>query len=237
MTGSIALNLLAYRHAFAMMHFTAGSPRTHEPEKLTLGQKCKVLLCGVNIPRPQAKASAIDLGPATRGLRLEGTNGIALGAWYCPGSIEKPLVILFHGYSAEKSSMLPEAKAFLEMGLSVLLVDFRGSGDSSESYTTIGFAEAEDVASAVGYAHAHLPHRKVILYGQSMGAVAILRAVHSCGVQPDAIIVEAVFDQMLNTVRHRFEAMGMTSFPSAELLVFWGGRQAGFRCGSSSQTL
>src|SRR5205085_2544044 len=86
----------------------------------------------------------------------------------------------------------------------------------------------EDVAAAVRYASAHFPHREVVLYGQSMGAAAILRAVNSCGVRPDAIIVEAVFDKMLNTVRHRFEAMGIPSFPSAELLVFWGGHQQGF---------
>jgi hypothetical protein len=135
---------------------------------------------------------------------------------------------LFHGYSSEKSGTLPEAKAFLALGLSVLLVDFRGSGDSSESYTTMGFEEAEDVAAAACYARAHLPQRKVVLYGQSMGAAAILRAVNSCGVQPDGIIVEAVFDKMLNTVRHRFEAMGVPSFPSAQLLLFWGGHQAGF---------
>jgi pimeloyl-ACP methyl ester carboxylesterase len=47
-------------------------------------------------------------------------------------------------------------------------------------------------------------------------------------VKPDAIIVEAVFDKLLNTVRHRFEAMKTPSFPSAELLVFWGGAQSGF---------
>jgi uncharacterized protein len=228
MVGSIALNLLAYRHAYAMMHFTAGKLRTNEPEKLTLGQKAKVLLCGVTIPRPQTSASPTDLGPATSSIRLDCTNGIKLGAWYCAGRSDKPLVILFHGYSSEKSGTLPEAKAFLQMGLSVLLVDFRGSGDSSESYTTVGFDEAEDVAAAARYARAHLPYREVVLYGQSMGGAAILRAVSSCGVRPDAIIVEAVFDKMLNTVRHRFEAMGVPSFPSAELLVFWGGRQAGF---------
>jgi len=44
--GSMALNLLAYRHAYAMMHFTTGKPRTKEPEKLTLGEKAKVLLRG-----------------------------------------------------------------------------------------------------------------------------------------------------------------------------------------------
>jgi len=40
--------------------------------------------------------------------------------------------------------------------------------------------------------------------------------------------VEAVFDKMLNTVGHRFGAMGLPAFPGAQLLVFWGGIQAGF---------
>ena len=223
-----SLNALAYRQAYAMLHFAAGQQRTQRPEKLTLAQKTKILLCGVVIPRPQTSVSALDLGPAVKNLRLDGTNGVSLGAWYCPAPERDSLVILFHGYSSEKSRTLAEAKAFLEMGFSVLLVDFRGSGDSSESYTTIGFDEADDVAAAVAYARANLSCRWVILYGQSMGAVAILRAVHNHAVQPDAIIVEAVFDRLLNTVRHRFAAMGVPSFPSAELLVFWGGRQVGF---------
>ena len=228
MLGGVALNVLAYRHAYAMMHFTTGNPRTHEPEKLSVGQKVKVLLWGVNIPRPETMALPTALGPATKNLRLKCVNGMELGAWYCAGASHSPLVILFHGYSCEKSSLIPEAKAFLALGYSVMLVDFRGSGDSSTAYTTIGFAEAEDVAAAVRYARAHLPQRTIILYGGSMGAAAILRAVDSCGVHPDAIIVEAIFDKMLNTVRNRFTAMRVPAFPSAELLVFWGGYQAGF---------
>jgi hypothetical protein len=61
-----------------------------------------------------------------------------------------------------------------------------------------------------------------------MGAAAILRAVHAHAIQPDGVILEAVFDTLLNTVRHRFRAMQVPAFPSAELLVFWGGRQWGF---------
>lgn len=226
--GTIALNMLVYRHAHAMMHFSRTAVRTDKPENLTTLQKLKVLLCGINLPRPQASISLTNLGPEGRAIIVDGTNGVRLGAWYCPGKPSNSLVILFHGYGAEKTGVRHEAEAFLEMGLSVLLVDFRGSGDSSESYTTVGRAEAEDVAATVRYAREHWPGRKVILYGQSMGAAAVLRAVHSCGVRPDAIIVEAVFDKMLNTVRHRFEAMRVPSFPSAELLVFWGGYQAGF---------
>ena len=224
----IILNALAYQHAYSMMHFTAGKHRTGEPESLSLGRKIQVLFCGVKISRPETTNSPAVLGAEARGLSIPGTNGIRLGAWYCPGPPQSPLVILFHGYIGEKSATLPEARALLALGCSVLLVDFRGSADSSESYTTIGYKEAEDVAAAFAYARDTLPHSRIILYGQSMGAASVLRAIHSCGVRPDAILIEAVFDRMLTTVKHRFEAMRVPSFPSAQLLIFWGGRQAGF---------
>ena len=151
-----------------------------------------------------------------------------LGAWYSSNQTNSPLVILFHGYGGEKTGALPEARKFLEMGFAVLLVDFRGSGDSSESYTTVGFDEAEDVEAVVRYARQQIAPPQLILYGQSMGAAAVLRAIQVYGIKPDAVIAEAVFDTMLNTVRNRFHAMRLPSFPSAELLIFWGGHQAGF---------
>jgi hypothetical protein len=222
------LNFLAYRQAYSMTHFVAGGPRTEKAESLSLGQKFKTLLCGVDLPRPRTTLSPTKLGPGARPVTIAESNGVRLGAWYGPVSPESPLVILFHGYGDEKTGTLDQAKVFLDLGLSVLMVDFRGSGDSSESYTTVGYDEAEDVAAAVRYAKGNLPHSKLILYGISMGAAAELRAVHSCGVQPDAIIAEAVFDRMLTTVRNRFELMGVPSFPAAQMLVFWGGRQFGF---------
>jgi dipeptidyl aminopeptidase/acylaminoacyl peptidase len=226
--GFIALNAVAYRQAWAMMHFTSDGVRTEKPENLSFGKKIEVLFCGVDLPRPHSSLTPDKLGLACRAIVIPETNGIRLGAWYCPAAPSGPLVILFHGYAGDKSGMLPEAAAILEMNCSVMLVDFRGSGDSSESYTTVGYYEADDVAAAVNYARTELPQSKLVLYGGSMGAAAVLRAVALCGVQPDAIIVEGVFDKMLNTVRHRFEAMGVPSSPGAQLLVFWGGVQAGF---------
>jgi len=58
-----------------------------------------------------------------------------------------------------------------------------------------------------------------------MGAAAILRAVHTQGIRPDAVIVEAVFDSLFNTVCNRFELMHAPSFPGAQLLMLWAGRQ------------
>jgi pimeloyl-ACP methyl ester carboxylesterase len=42
------------------------------------------------------------------------------------------------------------------------------------------------------------------------------------------VILEAPFDRLLSAARNRFSVMGLPSFPAAELLVFWGGRQTGF---------
>jgi pimeloyl-ACP methyl ester carboxylesterase len=63
-----------------------------------------------------------------------------------------------------------------------------------------------------------------------MGGAAVLRSIAVHGVSVDGIILESVFDRMLRTVRNRFGLMGVPSFPSAELLVFWGGMQTGFSC-------
>jgi pimeloyl-ACP methyl ester carboxylesterase len=226
--GFAGLNALAYSHAEAMLRFSDGGPRTTTPEQLGLLSRINVLLAGVNIPRPWSHRHPSDLAPDCRLLSVPGPSGVTLASWYCNRGRGTPLVILFHGYSTEKTSLLGEARAFLDLGASVMLVDFRGSGGSSESYTTVGVHEAEDVVAAIGYARERLSHGNVFLFGRSMGAAAILRAVHAHGVQSDGVILDAVFDSLLNTVRHRFRAMQVPAFPGAELLVFWGGRQWGF---------
>lgn len=222
------LNVLAYKHANAMMNFTANGTRTNKPENLSFWAKLKVLIIGVNVPRPISGRPPSDLASECRTLPINGPDNVTLATWYCKQGERTPLVILFHGYTAEKTSLLHEAKILLGLGVSVLLVDFRGSGGSSESYTTIGVHEGNDVAAVMHYADNNLSHTSIILFGQSMGAAAILRAVHEHAVVPDAVILEAVFDTILNTVSNRFATMGIPSFPSAQLLLFWGGRQWGF---------
>jgi len=224
----IGLNILAYNNARSMMRFVPEGARTSKPEALSVIQKARILFTGVTVPRPQSAATPSDVGMEYESFTIASTDGTRLGAWYCENPQRSPLVILFHGYASGKAGMLREAAAFRALGCSVMLVDFRGSGESSETYTTMGMREADDVAAAVNYARANIPYQRIILFGQSMGAAAVLGAIHSHGIKPDAVIVEAVFDTMLNTVRNRFRAMGVPSFPNAELLVFWGGRQMGF---------
>src|SRR5262249_1798820 len=98
------------------------------------------------------------------------------------------------------------------LGYSTFLVDFRGSGGSGGNVTTIGVSEAEDVASAWEYARKLTPGQPVVLFGQSMGAAAVLRALSLRTAEPAAVVLECPFDRLLSTVENRFTSMGLPAF-------------------------
>lgn len=223
-----ALNGLAYRHARAMTHFVTGPERTNPPERLSLAQKVQVLAVGVSIPKPRNRQTPADCGLPFETLRFTGARGQELEAWLVREPNARRIVLLFPGYAGSKDSLLAPAQEFYRLGWSTMLVDFHGCGGSSGDTTSLGWHEADDVTAAFHEAHRFQRGDSIILYGASMGAAAILRAVAVNRVQPVAIIVECPFDRMLTTVQNRFHAMGVPSFPSAQLLVFWGGRQLGF---------
>lgn len=228
-TALILMNGLAYRHARAMTHYAPAGSRTGRPEQLSLFRKLVILGSGVSIPRPGDNGRT----PARDGLsfevhRITAPGGVELEAWFVGHPLPKGLVLLFHGYAACKADLIGEAKAFHDLGYAALLVDFRGSGGSNGSDTTIGVREAEDVCLAAEFARSRWGELPQIFYGQSMGSAALLRAVAVHGERPVAVIMECPFDRLLATVGNRFHAMGLPAFPGAHLLLFWGGVQQGF---------
>jgi dipeptidyl aminopeptidase/acylaminoacyl peptidase len=224
----ICLNILAFFHSKAMCHFSQSGAKTPKPEELTFIEKVKILFFGVNIPRPLGTATPASWGMEFENHQFGDPKGNYLGAWFIPNTNSPVLIILFHGYAQDKSNMLVEAKLLHESGYSLFMVDFRGSGNSSGSTTSIGYWEAADVNSAMRYVSQNFKPKKIILLGYSMGAVAILRAIDVYGTKPEGIVIEAVFDKSLTTARNRFREMGVPSFPSAQLMLFWGGVQMGF---------
>jgi alpha-beta hydrolase superfamily lysophospholipase len=222
----VLVNLAAFMHARAFTHYATGGTRTGAVQTIRGWQKLKVLATGVTLPRPENSVTPADYDlPFTTHAIAEGN--VTLEAWHIPVDDSRGLILWFHGHGGCKCALLREAMAMRKMGYASLLVDFRGSGGSSEAITTIGALEADDVAAAVGYAREHWPGQRLVLFGQSMGAAAVLRAVAG-GVAAEAVVLECPFDRLLTTVEHRFERMGLPAFPLARLLIFWGGVQNGF---------
>jgi uncharacterized protein len=223
-----ALNVLAYRSARALTRFTADGPRTPPPHALSAWQKVRVVTAGPAVPKPRVRRTPADLGLPFERHVFPGAHGLPLEAWLIPHPRSRGVVALFHGHAATKSSLLGQARELRALGWSTLLVDFHGSGGSGGGETSIGYHEADDVAAAFRYAAA-LPGRpRIVLFGTSMGAVAVLRAVSVHGLRPHALVLECPFDRLISTVSHRFTMMGLPAFPAAHLLVFWGGALQGF---------
>jgi uncharacterized protein len=223
----LALNGVAFMQARSMTHFVKGGNRTAKPEKLGLGDKVRVILTGVEVARPEnlVTPEQVGLDYGTDRIAFDQSGKETIEVWYIPAPNPRGLVLLFPPYGGSRASLLAPAKILHELGYEALLVDYRGVGGSGGNDTTLGVREAADVAIAFRYAQKLATGKPVILYGASMGAVAVMRAVAIGKIQPAALILESPFDRLLTTVRHRFEAMGIPSFPSAELMVFWGGVQ------------
>jgi len=216
-----AANVVAYNHAWRMSHFVSGGIRTQVPEKLSGLSKIGVLVMGVTIPKPVNLRKPSDVGLPYRTLIIPGGSTEQLEAWAIESAATRNWVLLFAGYAGVKSQLLEEAAEFRTMGFNVLLVDLPGSGGSSGSTTSIGYHEGADVAASWRYAVANLHPQKIFLYGRSMGAASVIRAVSAFGAQPSGVILECPFDWLLDTVANRFRIMGIPAFPGAQAIVFW----------------
>ena len=189
----LVVNFIAYNHAYRFTHFTDEQVELPDPENLSLSDKIEILFLGFAYPKPQNYAEPhrnytrklpykVIKNYQDGGSRLEQHQGV---------------ILLFHGYGGCKSQLIREAELFNRMGYSTFLIDFRASGESEGNQTTIGFLESQDVITAFNWVKAKFPNEKIIPYGFSMGAVAVMKAVSEASVSAqDQMIIAAPFGSL-----------------------------------------
>lgn len=146
-------------------------------------------------------------------VHLKTAKGISIEAWYSPAdSNSKGTVILFHGITANKGMVLQEANEFRYLGYDVMLVDFRAHGNSAGNTTTIGIRESEEVKLAYDYSATRHP-QDIFLWGNSMGAVVITKAIADYDLKPSGAILEMPFGSLQSHLRARARALGFQGMP------------------------
>ena len=220
----LAANGIAAVQAWKFTHFSANGSKT-ESSNLTTYDKVMLLLTGISNPRP-----VNEWQPSGTYKTVIINSNVPLECWFIESNAQakpKGTVALFHGYTGCKSKMLDRANALTDAGYNCLLVDFMGSGGSGGNVTTVGFKEAEEVKDCFQYL-LQKGEQHIYLYGTSMGAAAIMKAINDYHLTPVATVVEAPFGTMYQTVSVRFRNLGVPPFPMAGVLLFWGGLENGF---------
>lgn len=111
---------------------------------------------------------------------------LTLKGWYMPpaqtvadATYGKAQIIIAHGYRGNREQKSAEAlslaKDLTDRGYGVLMFDFRNSGESEGTMTSIGYYEKNDLLGAIDWIKAQHPG-KIGLLGFSMGASTALAA-------------------------------------------------------------
>ncbi len=220
----VLVNGIVIFHAYKFTHFyNNGEIEIKAKENKTSWDKTKEILFGFNAQKQ--KVAAPDT--ANKIITLTTSDSIKLEAWYTTVDSAKGTVCMFHGHGGLKSGNNLEAAAFRKMGYNTFQLDFRAHGNSGGNTCTIGYSEAEDVQLAYGCIK-NKGEKNIVLWGISMGAATITKAVNDYNLQPQKVILEMPFGTLANAVEGRIKMMGLPAQPVSGLLTFWGGTLHGF---------
>lgn len=150
-------------------------------------------VAAVHPPRAPLFLTPFDLQVPYDSIVISSRDGIPLSGWWIPHPQARGVAVLCHGYVANRCEVLGVGLELHRMGLSCLLFDFRGHGESGGCFTTIGVKEVNDALGAVDFAAQFgLP---ILLFGSSMGgAVAIMTAARDERV--GAVIADSAYARL-----------------------------------------
>lgn len=160
-------------------------------------------------------------------VQLTTSKGLKLEAWYMKPDSAKGTVILFHGLNSNKGNVLGEAFEFLSLGYNTMLVDIRAHGNSDGKVNSIGYKESEEVKLAYEYVSKR-GEKNIVLWGMSLGAVIISKAIWQYDLQPQKIILEMPFNRLQDHISARARISGFPGEPFGFFVAGWAGLEQGY---------
>ncbi len=222
----ILLNVILGIQAYRFSHYYDDVKKTHFAE-MSFFEKLNTLVLGEIL----AKEKVVDsLHVPHTNLTLTTPDGIRLACWNLQHpATEKPrgTVLMFHGHGSSRSGIIPDATYFYNLGWNVFMTDARAHGESSGNTCTIGYKEALDVKTVYDYI-AGKTQQPIVLFGVSMGAATITKALHDYPeIKPYKLILESPFGKMIEAAEGKMRSMKLPEEPLSGLLLFWGSVETG----------
>ncbi len=143
-----------------------------------------------NVSGRELAMTPSDVGMDYEDVSIETADGVTLHGWFIVGRSSQVL-LFFHGNAGNISHRLDSIRQFQNLGLSVLIIDYRGYGQSGGRTTERGIYRDADAAWRYLTEDRGISASDIVIFGRSLGASAAswLATQH----QPLALIVESSF--------------------------------------------
>ncbi len=155
-----------------------------------------------NLPGRALEASPGDIGLNYEDVSLTTSDNERLHGWYVPATNPRGALLFFHGNAGNISHRLDSIKTFHELDLDILIIDYRGYGQStgktSEQGTYLDAQAAWDyLVDTRG-----IPADRIIIFGRSLGgAIGTWLGVQNT---PAAVIIESSFSSGVDIARRLY---------------------------------
>lgn len=141
-------------------------------------------------------SSGVESDPSMLGMPFEevvltADDGVKSSAWFIPADSPVATVLFCHGNAGNISHRLDTIKSFHDMGLNVMIFDYRGYGRSEGTISERGLGL--DAAAAYDYLlkERKLSEENIVVVGRSFGGAVAAKLAATR--RPAALILESAF--------------------------------------------
>lgn len=144
-----------------------------------------------NIGGRRLIATPTDIGLDYEEVWLKTDDGVRIHGWFVPGGGSGHALLFFHGNAGNISHRLESLRLFQELGLDVLMVDYRGYGQSEGRPSERG--TRRDALAAWEYLTGERGYEpgEIVLFGRSLGASVAAQLARER--RPAALVLESTF--------------------------------------------
>ena len=145
-------------------------------------------------PSARIESTPASLNLPFEELMLTTSDNVRIHGWYISAPNARATLLFFHGNSGNISHRLNSIKIFQDLGLSVLIVSYRGYGQS-EGRPSINGTKLDALAAWQWLREdKKIPADRIVVFGRSLGGAVAMELMLS--VTPGALILESTFSSL-----------------------------------------
>lgn len=159
-----------------------------------------------NMPGRALDATPDDIGLTYEDVHIATSDGERLHGWYVPAAAARGVLLFFHGNAGNISHRLESIAIFNRLGLDVLIVDYRGYGQSTGKPSEKGTYRDAQAAWAYLLEERGLAPGRTVIFGRSLGGAvtAWLGSQLPENAAPAAVIIESSFSSGVDMARRLY---------------------------------